>query len=154
MVFSPQQSEHAASIANLTVLLPPLFGPGFHLRVQLPVDLGQTTEPEPDITLVTGTPQAYRQSHPTTAALLIEVSDTTLGYDRGRKGSLYARAGILDYWIVNLRRKQLEVYRAPIPDSTQRYGHRYSSRTDLLDGATVSPLALPHLSLAVTDLLG
>jgi Uma2 family endonuclease len=82
----------------------------------------------------------------------VEVSDSSLSYDRRRKGSLYARAGIADYWIVNLVRRRLEVYRAPIPDASRPYGHRSSSRTDLLPPATVNPLALPHAAIAVADL--
>jgi Uma2 family endonuclease len=134
-------------------LLRNLFGPGHRVRCQLPEDLGQATEPEPDFVIVAGSSLQFLTSHPTAALLIVEVSDTTLRYDRRRKGSLYALAGIPDYWIVNLRRRQLEVYRSPIPDPAARYGHRYSSRTDLLPGAVVSPLALPAASLAIADLL-
>ena len=73
-----------------------------------------------------GGPRDYT-AHPTTALLIVEVSEATLSYDRRRKGSLYARAGIADYWIVNLNRSQLEVYRQPKPDPSRRYGWGYSS---------------------------
>jgi Uma2 family endonuclease len=83
----------------------------------------------------------------------VEVSESTLAYDRGRKGSLYARAGITDYWIINLVDSQVEVYRDPVPDPTQHHGWRYDTRTDLMPPATVSPLALPSAVVAVEDLL-
>ena len=153
MVHSPQNSLHADTVDDVDDVLSAVFRPGYRVRCQLPIDLGQTTEPEPDVAVVAGRREAYLQAHPTTALLIVEVSDTALSYDRRRKGSLYARAGIQDYWIVNLVNRQLEVYRAPIPDALRVYGHRYSSRTDLLPPATVSPLALPGASVPVADLL-
>ncbi len=153
MVLSPQGPTHSAIVDQVARALESIFGPGHWVRRQYPLDLGQTTEPEPDVSVVQGTLQQFMNNHPTSAVLLVEVSDTTLSYDRRRKGSLYARAGIDDYWIVNLRRRRLEVYRAPIPDATRPHGHRYSSRTDLLPPAFVSPLALPAASVGVAALL-
>ena len=63
--------------------------------------------------LVKGSRASYKKRHPKTAVLIVEVSDTTLKNDRIRKASLYARAGIADYWIINLVDRQLEVYRQP-----------------------------------------
>jgi len=122
--------------------------------MQLPLDLGQTMEPEPDVSVVTGVAEDYRSAHPTNAVLLVEVSDTTLSYDRRRKGSLYAQAGIADYWIVNLVRQRVEVYRAPVPATHAVYGHRYSARVDLTPPATITALALPQVNLPVAVLLG
>lgn len=153
MVLSPQNSEHATAVLQTASVLQAAFGSGYHARPQVPIDLGQTTEPEPDVAIVVGTFQQYRLAHPTTAVLVVEISDTTVAYDRRRKGSLYARAGITDYWIVNLVRRQVEVYRNPIPDPNRPYGHRYSSRTDLQPGATVCPLALAGVNLPVASLL-
>jgi len=153
MVMSPQGPVHFAIVDQVAEVLRELFGAGFWVRMQLPLDLNQTTEPEPDISVVVGSRTQYARAHPTSAVLLVEVSDTTASYDRRHKGSLYARAGIGDYWIVNLPRRRLEVYRAPIAAPTRPFGHRYSSRTDLLPGATVSPLALPPQTVAVSDLL-
>jgi Uma2 family endonuclease len=153
MVQSPQNAPHATGVQDVAAVLQAVFGSGYVVRQQFPLDLGQTTEPEPDIAVVQGTSAQYRNAHPTTAVLIVEVSDTTLSYDRRRKGSLYARAGIQDYWIVNLAQRQVEVYRDPVPDATQLYGYRYASRTDLAAPATVSPLALPGTVIAVADLL-
>jgi Uma2 family endonuclease len=153
VVLSPQNAPHWIATDRVREVLQGFFGTGFSVRMQGPLDLGQTWEPEPDVCVVPGRREDYEQSHPTGAVLIVEVSDSTLSYDRRRKGSLYARAGIADCWIVNLVARQLEVYRSPIPAPRRRYGHRYSSRDDLLPPATVRPLALPKAVIAVADLL-
>ena len=84
---------------------------------------------------------------------MVEVAEASLAYDRGDKGSLYARSGVPDYWIVNLVDRILEVYRDPGPDATAPYGWRYRAIERLSPGAVVSPLALPSVRLAVADLL-
>lgn len=154
MVSSPQNAAHWTAVEAVRERLTAVFGTGYLVRMQGPLDLGQTTEPEPDVAVVVGTRADYAAAHPTTAVLLVEVSDTTLGYDRGRKGSLYARAGITDYWIVNLPQRQLELYRQPVADPSEPFGHRYASRTDVPIGGAVTPLAAPTASIAVADLLG
>ena len=153
MVQSPQNAPHWSATERVRARLEQAFGAGFLVRMQGPIDLGQTTEPEPDIAVVTGSLANYTQAHPTTVVLIVEVSDTTLSYDRRRKGSLYARAGIADYWIVNLVNNQVEVHRSPQPDPSQFYGHGYASVTVLVPPAVVNPLAAPQVSLAVADLL-
>jgi Uma2 family endonuclease len=153
MVHSPQQSLHAAVVDVVDDVLGRLFGTGYLVRCQLPLDLGLVLEPEPDVVVVPGTRWQYLKAHPTTANLIVEVADTTLDYDRGKKGSLYARAGISDYWIVNVVDMQVEVYRDPVSDPTAPNGHRYNTRTDLRPPMTVSPLALPAAIVAVADLL-
>ena len=95
----------------------------------------------------------YRDAHPTFALLIVEVSDSTLAYDRGRKASLYAMRGIGDYWIVNLQDMQLEVRRDPRPDPSQPFGYGYASLAVFQSDALVSPLAASQLSIAVADLL-
>jgi len=153
VVLSPQNPLHFSTVDRVADALRRHCGQGYLVRMQFPVDLGQTTEPEPDVAVVAGPPELYRSAHPTTAVLIVEVSESTLSYDRRRKGSLYARAAIADYWIVNLIHRQVEVYRAPVPAARRPYGYCYSSRTDLTPPATVSPLALPQTSITVADLL-
>ena len=152
MVMSPQNAPHWTAIERVRRRLATLFEPGAVVRMQGPIDLGQTTEPEPDIAVVSGTLDQYAQDHPKHAVLIVEVSDSTL-YDDRRKGGLYARAGIADYWIVNVEKKHLEVYRDPIPDAAQPFGWKYASRTDLQPGASVSPLSLPGHHILVVDLI-
>jgi Uma2 family endonuclease len=151
MVLSPQNWPHTSTVARVGEALHRALGTGFWVRMQFPLNLS-TSDPEPDVSVVVGRLEDY-SDHPTTAALIVEVSESTLTYDRTRKASLYARAGIADYWIVNLVNNQVEVYRDPRSDPSQFYGHGYASVTILVPPAVVNPLAAPQVSLAVADLL-
>lgn len=119
---------------------------GCDIRGQLPLALGEDSEPEPDVAVVRGGIRDFRDSHPTTAILVVEVADSSLLHDRKRKIPLYARAGIPEYWILNLIRRTLEVYREPCDAA-------YLSRTILRAGDTVSPLARPEIRMRIGDLL-
>src|SRR5262245_7857792 len=90
-----------------------IFGPGHWVRAQMPLNLSQSSEPMPEVAVVAGAVRTHTAT-PTSALIVIEVSDTTLAEDRGRKASLYASGGILDYWIINLVDLQLEVHRNPV----------------------------------------
>ncbi len=153
MVASPQNALHSGMVYRDAAVLSQAFGAGYCVRCQLPLDLGQPSEPEPDVAAVVGGWQQFLAHHPTSAELVVEVADSSLAYDRDRKGSLYAAAGISDYWIVNLVDNQVEVYRDPVPDAQAQYGWRYSSRTDLRGGDSISALALPQTAIPVADLL-
>ncbi len=138
---------------NLTQdVLRSAFGSGFYVRTQSPLNVGTMSDAEPDLVVVPGGPRDYPE-HPTNALLVVEVSESMLAYDRGRKGSLYAAGGIADYWIVNLVDRQLEVYRNPVPDLNEPSGFRYDDRTILTFGAKIAPLALLGTTIAVADLL-
>ena len=151
MVLSPQNWPHTSTVARVDEVLRHVLGTGFWVRTQFPLNLF-TSDPEPDVSVVAGPLQDYTD-HPTTAVLVVEVSESSLDYDRTRKASLYARAGIADYWIVNLVDNQLEVRRDPRPDPAQHYGHGYASVSILVPPAAVNLLAAPQVSLAVADLL-
>jgi Uma2 family endonuclease len=112
----------------------------------MPLDVGAESMPEPDLAVVPGTPRDYYASHPTGAALVLEVTDTSQSHDRKRKPRLYAEAGIQDYWIVNLTRDVLEVYRNPV-------GAAYRTRLVLRRGERIAPLARSDAPIAVADLL-
>ncbi len=90
---------------------------------------------------------------PSTAVLILEVSDTTFAFDTGEKASFYAAAGIADYWVVDLAGDRVLVYRAPAPDPKQKYGHAYTSLTVLLPGESLAPLAVAQSPVAASDLL-
>ena len=85
--------------------------------------------------------------------LTVEVSESSLGFDRRHKGSLYARAGLDDYWVVNLVDRVLEVYREPVPDPDAPFGWRYARREVLDPSMRVTPLAAPSAAIRVADLL-
>ena len=155
IVMPAQKNFHALGIELTADALRAAFGTGFWVRVQMSLDLSPSSVPDPDLAVVPGSPRSHKgdKDNPTTALLIVEVSETTLRLDRRRKASLYARAGITDYWILNLIDRQLEVYRDPIADSSQLFGWHYGSRTDLAPTDTVSPLAAPQASIRVADLL-
>jgi Uma2 family endonuclease len=143
---------HVIALDLTTTSLRAAFGGGYWVSPQAPLDLTLSSEPIPDVIVVPGKPWDYT-AHPTTALLIVEVSETTLSHDRNRKGSLYAAALIQDFWIVNLVDRQLEVYRVGVPDAAGFFGVTYSQQTILVPGAMVSPLALPQARIAVADLL-
>jgi Uma2 family endonuclease len=145
---------HVVSVDNVADALEAVFPKArFYVRRQAALDIGPDTEPGPDVAVVDGPRSTYATRQPTTALLVVEVSDTTLSIDRGRKSRVYARGGILDYWLVNLNARQLEVHRRPVADATVPEGHRYDEITILDATAPVSPLAAPQAVIRVADLL-
>jgi Uma2 family endonuclease len=153
VVSEPQGSAHHTAIGLVEDALRAVLPTGWFVRSQGPLALDDDSEPEPDVALVQGARRAYAQQHPARPALVIEVSESSLALDRDYKGSLYARARLDDYWIVNLIDRVLEVYRRPVPDSSAPYGWRYASRETLLPDAFTELLAVPGLRIRVSDLL-
>lgn len=153
LVMAAQKNLHAAAIALANDALSVAFGPGFWVRNQNTLDLAPQSAPDPDLAVVPGSPRGASPDNPTSALLVVEVSDSTLKFDRGRKANLYAATGILDYWIINLVDGQLEVRRHPVADAKQRFGYRYDDVTLLKPGDFATPLAAPQARIAVADLL-
>jgi Uma2 family endonuclease len=153
VVREPQGSPHAAIVAHIGQTIATAFGPGWHPRLHSPLALDDESEPEPDLAVVAGGPRDYVGAHPSTAALVVEVADSSLRLDRRLKGGLYARAGLVDYWIVNLVDRVLEVHREPQPQADAPYGWVYRSVEILRPPATVTPLAEPGTRIPVADLL-
>lgn len=151
LTMTPQNSPHAAAIGKTQRALERLFGPNVWVRVQMPLIVDPDSEPEPDLAVVPGAPADYRDEHPRNAMLVVEVSDSTLPLDRDRKRAIYARAGIPEYWIVNLVEHRLEIYRDPIGSAGQPARYQVSRKAAPTE--VVSPLSVPHVSIAVTDLL-
>jgi len=153
---SPQGPSHYGTVDTCEKVLTAAFGHEYWVRMQGPLDLGEVSEPEPDVAVVEGSVKSHlgrHAAHPRHAVLVIEVSDTTLAFDRGKKGSSYASCSLLDYWIANLRDGVLEVYRNPIPDPSQPHGFRYARKTVFRPGEVIQPLARPDLSIAASRLL-
>jgi Uma2 family endonuclease len=144
---------HMTGVSLAQEVLSEVFGSGWVVRVQGPLSLGTSSDPEPDIAVVVGKVRDYRRVHPTTAALVVEVSDTTLEHDIKVKASLYAKANLLDYWIVNIPESKLEIRRNPRPDSNATFGFDYTSIDYFRVGDFVSPLARPDVQIAVADLM-
>jgi Uma2 family endonuclease len=151
LTMTPQNSPHAATIGKTQRALEHLFGPNVWVRVQMPLVVDPDSEPEPDLAVVPGAPVDYRDEHPRTAMLVVEVSDSTLPFDRDRKRAIYARAGIPEYWIVNLAERCLEVYRDPVTPPGQRASYRSSQKHS--PSESLSPLAAATATVTVADLL-
>jgi Uma2 family endonuclease len=112
-----------------------------------------TSEPEPDIAIVALDTPTNETGRPTSAILIIEVAESSLTYDRDRKGPLYAAAGIQEYGLVNLPERCLDVYRQPVPDAASFSGWRYQERQRLGEGDQAAPLVAPEVAVAVDALL-
>jgi Uma2 family endonuclease len=153
IVAEPQASYHATALGAADDAFRRVLPPGWIVRAQMPLDLDDESVPEPDLAVVRGTRADYRESHPPRAALVLEVADSSLEFDRRQKGSLYARAGIEEYWIVNLIDRVLEVHRDPSADPSSPYAWRYLSVETLRPPVVIAPLALPSARIAVADLL-
>ena len=120
----------------------------WQVAAQDPLRLDDHSEPEPDFMLLRPSPDDYKGRHPRPddVFLLIEVSDTTLDYDREEKIPAYGRAGIAEVWIVNLNNASVEVYRDP-------HFTGYGSKTVLAAGDQVAPQAYPDAVVNVAELL-
>ena len=149
----PMNPPHAVTVNLVSDTLRAIFGVGWVVRAQLPLELDLSTDPQPDACVVTGKALDYYTSHPTTAHLVVEISDSTLAFDRGEKASLYAAGGIADYWVVDLIHRQLLVFRDPQPDASETHGHVYRQRLTFGPTEAVAPLAAPGSPIAVADLL-
>jgi Uma2 family endonuclease len=152
LVREPQGGPHFMAVGLVEDALRAAFGPGWTVRSQGPIALDDDSEPEPDIAVVPGGRRDYIQ-HPSHPVLIVEVADSSLRFDRHAKASLYARAGIADYWVVNLVDQVVEVRRDPVGAAKARYGHNYATTIVLRGGEHVTPLAAPHATIPVSELL-
>jgi Uma2 family endonuclease len=141
---SPQNPRHAAVIERLTRALGRIAGDRASVRVQLPFVASEDSLPEPDVALVP--PGDYDSAHPSAALLLVEVSDASLRKDRLLKAELYARAGVPEYWIVNLTERCIEAYSLPV-------GGVYTQVSTADRTASLLIAALPGAEIAVRDIL-
>jgi len=118
------------------------------IRTQDPIQLDNFSEPEPDLIVAVGTVLDYAVQHPRPhqVYLVVEVADSTLKQDCEIKDKLYAGAGIPDYWVLDLKNRQLHIFRNPTPAG-------YTSHLILTEPNQVSPLAFPNLVLTLTSIL-
>lgn len=147
------KSPHATALEVAYDAIRESFSKDFAVRNQSPIDLGEDFEVVPDIFAVKGNARDFREAHPKTADLVVEISDTTLSYDRNRKASLYAKFGIHDYWVLNLKNRTLEVYRRVVSDENAFYGTGYGEKLTFSETEAVSPLVLPDAKIKIADLL-
>ena len=153
IVAEPQGSGHFAAVRAAEEALRAAFGRGWDVRGQGPLALDEESEPEPDLAVVPGSFRDYQTGHPSRPVLVIEVSETSVALDREHKGSLYARAGIDDYWILNLVDRVLEVYRRPMLDAAAPFNWRYAATEVIGAHSSVTPLVTPGARIPVGVLL-
>ena len=144
---SPMSRPHSLSIAITADALEAAFGNTAAVEDQLAIHLESGLEPQPDVVVLRGSSRDYPEiPRPADVLLLVEVSYSTLHYDRNTKSGMYAENGIPEYWIINLRRRKLEVYRQP--DAGEYLDLQWYSDTE-----AVAPLAAPNALVRVADLL-
>lgn len=125
--------------------LRPMFGPEWGLRQQSPLPRDASTDPVPNL-FVYRRADRKPNEHPTTAALVVEVTDAHNFAMNTTKARIYAAAGVADYWVLDIENGELLVFRDPASD-------QYRLRLTLGPTDTVSPLAAPNSSVIVADLL-
>lgn len=144
---SPKGRRHNIAVSKAGRLFNRRLGDraGVHVQNSLMIP-GWHSEPEPDVQVTASPDLDLVGTEQERIVLLIEVADSSLHYDRTEKASLYAEAGIPEYWIVNLVDDTVEVYRVPGE-------HVYREKAILGRGARVSPLAWPELEIGVSELI-
>ena len=146
---SPIGERHAACVDSLDELLRERRQRRVNIRVQNPIQLDDYSEPQPDIAILKRRDDFYKHAHPRPedVLLLIEVSDTTLEYDRKVKVPLYARAGVPEVWIVNLADERVEMFADPS-------GGAYRVTATFARDEDVQSYALRDLRLSVSEIFG
>ena len=145
---TPVSSRHAACVDRLNILLQRSIDGRGILRVQGPIELDAHSEPQPDLSVLTPRADYYASAHPTPGDILlvVEVADTSFRDDRDIKIPLYARAGIVETWLVDLSNERVEIFTQPTAQ-----GYQQSRRAGR--GARLTPSALPQISLLVDDIV-
>ena len=144
----PIGPPHGYSVGQLDAYFQQRYAGRAWVSVQGPVTLDAISEPQPDVMLSALPAQRYAVAHPTPdeALLVVEVAQSSLSYDRGRKLRAYARRKVPEYWIVDLRHEQVDVYREPA-------GEGYAAHHVARRGDAVAPLAFPDDAVPVDEIL-
>jgi Uma2 family endonuclease len=148
VAMAPQGPRHSGVVELVAETLRAALGARARVRTGHPFDASEWSVPEPDVAVVSGTPRDYLDRHPSSAHLVVEVAASSLPQDRLTKAPIYAAAGVPEYWIVNLRQEQVEVYRSPDPAA-----RRYTIVEIARRGGRIALAGLADVIVAVTDLL-
>ena len=147
----PQGHAHAKSLMHISRWLHDMFKKDDLVRIQMPLNAMEDSDPEPDAAIIRGPMDQYHD-HPQSALLAIEVADSSLRLDR-RKAKIYAAAGVQEYWIVNLSDRCVEIHREPQVDKQSKTGFAYQSRTIAGESEMISPILLASAQVKVAELL-
>ena len=144
----PHNPPHAGTTGCLTRLFGERFGRRIVLWIQLPIVVSNRTELEPDVTLLIDRGHFYKETLPRVRDVyaVLEVADSSLWYDRGKKLEIYAESGVPEYWIVDVAKQGIQIYSKP-------RGRRYESYRLALRGNTVAFTAFPDVVFTVDELL-
>ncbi len=145
---SAKGTAHRSAVGRTDYLLKNRLGNRAWVSIQDPVKLNEQSEPEPDIAVVKVDPLDYADHHPTPSEVyfIIEVADSSFKLDCETKGKAYSKAGIIDYWVLDVIGRQLHVFREPTEDG-------YQSEVIVEEDGIISPLQFPDLSIAVLEML-
>jgi Uma2 family endonuclease len=148
VLMASKGTPHVTSLHLLADELRDRLGNTALVRTRDPIQLDNWSEPEPDLTIVRGTVLDYADRHPgpSDIELVVEVADFTLKQDCKIKDKLYAQADIADYWVLDLKNRQLHVFRNPTPTG-------YTSHLILTEPNQIAPLSFPDLTLSLTAIL-
>lgn len=146
---NPIGSRHAACVGRLTKLLERLAGDRAIVWVQNPVQVNDYSEPLPDVALLKPRDDFYAQANPQAADvfLIIEVADSSVDYDRDIKIPLYAQAGVMEVWLVNLPKEAIEIYSQPLEGE-------YREIRLVKRGESLSANSIPNLTIDTNAVLG
>lgn len=145
---APIGSNHSGQINRLNQILARIAPDRFIISIQNPVQLGDLSEPEPDLMLLKPNDDFYSSQHPQASdvLLLIEVADSSLKFDQNQKLRLYALHNIPEYWLLNLKDSCIEVYRQP-------HDGLYAEKTTLRSGDKITLSQLKDITINISDIL-
>jgi Uma2 family endonuclease len=145
----PHDPPHAGAVWFCHDRIRAALGANAIVRAQLPLCVGQTSQPEPDVAIVRADARGYRDRHPSIAdtVAVVEVAHSSLAFDAGEKLLLYAKQRIPEYWILVLQEQLLRVYREP-------HDLGYGRHEEYRRGQTASFIAFPDVAFSVDELLG
>jgi Uma2 family endonuclease len=152
LMANPSDS-HDMALGKLDDWVRTVFTSGYHVRNQMGFDVGEDTDPSPDLVIAVGARADHPAGKPRSAALLVEVADSSLFLDTTTKAEKYATAGVPDYWVIDLEHRLLLVFRDPVALPAGLGATAYRTRLTLTDADTISPLAAPTATVRVADLL-
>jgi len=146
VAMSPQTPPHAGTTQRSSDYLKVRLRGIAYVRMQLPITLSNS-EPEPDIAVVRIDPNVYGEAHPNAKdiLLLIEISYTTLNIDRAEKAPIYARANIPEYWILDISKRCVYIFRNPTESG-------YQEEIILNGDGAIAPLAFPEIEIPFSEL--
>jgi Uma2 family endonuclease len=144
---APIGIRHREAVDRVIDVLKDRLGKDFYVSAQQPIVISENNEPVPDILILSGKRSNYngKAFTPSDMSLVIEISDSSLLFDRSSKALLYSTAGIIEYWIINIPEQKLEMYRSPQGDLG------YQSAVSISLTENVSALFAPQLSFAVSQ---